>query len=50
MFFLESKHVLDAATVDHTLVVNKDGARLQKMMDNTPSPRGIQRRRSFYRH
>ena len=34
MFFLESKHILDAATVDHTLVVNKDGARLQKMMDD----------------
>lgn len=34
MFFLESKHVLDAANVDHTLVVNKDGARLQKMMDD----------------
>lgn len=34
MFFLETKHLVDIVSTDHTLVVTKDGARLQRMMDD----------------
>ena len=34
MFFLETKHLVDVASLEHTLVVTKDGARLQRMMDD----------------
>lgn len=34
MFFLETKHLVDIVSLEHTLVVTKDGARLQKMFDD----------------
>jgi hypothetical protein len=34
MFFLETKHLVDTLTLDHTLVVTKDGARIQRMVDD----------------